>query len=81
MEVTVSENYQVVIPKAARKKLGIVPGQKINVTKVGTRSITFERSLTMQEILDKSAKTMSQTPWAKQKVDAAVWLRQQRDQE
>lgn len=30
--VTVSEKYQVVIPKQAREALGIRPGQKIEVT-------------------------------------------------
>jgi AbrB family looped-hinge helix DNA binding protein len=30
-EITVSPKYQVVIPKRARKLLGIVPGQKLHV--------------------------------------------------
>ena len=29
--VTVSEKYQIVIPKEVRKSLGILPGQKIEV--------------------------------------------------
>ncbi len=81
MEVTVSENYQVVIPKAARKQMGIVPGQKITISSVGDRFITYERHLTMEELLDKSAGTMKNTPWQKSKVDAAVWLRKERDAE
>lgn len=30
-EVTVSSKYQVVIPLRVRKKLGVIPGQKIRV--------------------------------------------------
>ena len=81
MEVTVSENYQVVIPKAARKRLGIVPGQKISVSKIGDYSIIFERAQTMQELLQKSSGTMTDAPWQKTGQDAAVWLRQRRDEE
>lgn len=81
MLVTVSENYQVVIPKAARKKLGIVAGQKIRVKSVGTSSITFEREPTMQELLAKGAGLFNNAPWAKAGIDPAVWLRQERDKE
>jgi AbrB family looped-hinge helix DNA binding protein len=35
--VTVSPKYQVVIPKEVREKLGIQPGQKVEVFAVGNR--------------------------------------------
>jgi len=35
--VTVSPKYQVVIPKEVREKLGIQPGQKVEVFAVGSR--------------------------------------------
>ena len=35
--VTVSPKYQVVIPKEVRKKLGLKPGQKIQVVVYGDR--------------------------------------------
>ena len=35
--VTVSPKFQVVIPKAVRKSLGIKPGQKVQVIQYGDR--------------------------------------------
>ena len=35
--VTVSPKYQVVIPKEVRKKLGLTPGQKIQIVLYGDR--------------------------------------------
>lgn len=81
MEVTISDKYQVVIPKEARKKLGIKPGQKITIKSFSTDSITFQRQPTMQELLDKSRGTMKNTPWQKEGIDAAVWIRRERDAE
>ncbi len=79
MEVTVSDKYQVVIPKAARTKLGIKPGQKVTVHRVSHDSITFQRQPTMEELLNKSVGTLKNTPWRKEGLDPAVWLRRQRD--
>lgn len=81
MDVTISNKYQVVIPKAARKKLGIKPGQKITVKKVSGLAITFERQPTMRELLDRGRGTMKNTPWQKEGIDAAVWIRRERDAE
>lgn len=78
MEVTISDKYQVVIPKAARKKLGIKPGQKIIIDKVSNNSITYRRQPTMEELLDRGRGTMKNTPWQKEGIDAAVWIRRQR---
>lgn len=47
--VKVSSNYQVVIPKEARKKLGLKKGQYLYVDSVGKDSIT----LTSQSPVDK----------------------------
>lgn len=79
MEVTVSDKYQVVIPKEARKKLGIKPGEKIIVEKISKDSITYRREPTMRELLDRSRGTMKNTPWRKEGIDAAVWIRRERD--
>lgn len=81
MEVTVSDKYQVVIPKEARKKLGIKPGQKISVEMVSKNTITFRREPTMDELLNTGRGTMKNTPWQKDNVDPSVWLRRQRDSE
>lgn len=81
MEVTVSDKYQLVVPKKAREKLGLKPGQKVRVKSVRGHTITFERSPTMEELLDHGRGTMKDTPWQKEGVDAAVWLRQERDKE
>ena len=81
MEVTVSDKYQLVVPKEVRKQLGIKPGQKVRVKQVRGNTITFERQLSMEELLDKSAGTMKGTPWQAQHVDAATWIRHARDTE
>jgi AbrB family looped-hinge helix DNA binding protein len=81
MEVIVSSKYQLVVPKEVRKQLGIKPGQKVRVKQVSGNTITFERQPTMQELLDKSAGTMKDTPWQKKGVDAAAWIRRIRDEE
>lgn len=81
MEVTVSDKYQVVIPKEARKKLGIKPGQKIRIKSVGTNTITFERPLTADQYVQKYAGSLKNTAWQKEGIDPAVWLRRERDKE
>jgi len=81
MQVTVSDKYQVVIPKDARKKLGIKPGQKVSVKSVNNDTITFRREPTMKELLDQGKETMKNTPWEKEGIDPAIWLRQERDKE
>ncbi len=79
--MTVSDKYQVVIPKEARKKLGLKPGQKITVKNVDSHTITFERAATMEELLARGRGTMKNTPWQKAGIDAAAWLRRERDKE
>jgi AbrB family looped-hinge helix DNA binding protein len=81
MEVTVSSKYQLVVPKEVRKQLGIKPGQKVRVKQVSGNTITFERQPTMQELLDNAAGSMKDTPWQKEGVDVAVWVRRMRDEE
>lgn len=81
MEVTISDKYQVVIPKEARKKLGIKPGQKITVKRVSPTSITFERQPSMEELIERSRGTLINAPWDKEGVDPATWLRRERDKE
>ena len=81
MKVTVSDKYQLVVPKEARKKMGLKPGQKVTVKNVQANTITFEREPTMQELLAQSRGTMQNTPWQKDGVDASKWLRQERDRE
>lgn len=79
-KVTVSTKYQIVIPKAVRRKLDIKPGQKINVDSVDGK-ITLQRVPTMQELLDRGAGTLQDSPWQKANMDPAEWIRQQRDAE
>lgn len=81
MEVTISDKYQVVIPKEARKKLGIKPGQKITVKSFTNDTITFKREPSMEELLAMSSGIMRDTPWQKEGIDPAVWIRRQRDAE
>lgn len=81
MEVTVSGKYQLVVPSSVRKRMGLKPGQKIIVKNVTKNTVTFERQPSMQELLDKAAGTMKNTPWQKEGIDAAEWIRRERDTE
>lgn len=83
MEVTVSTKYQIVIPKVVRRQLGIKPGQKVIVSDVKKDgSVSLSRPLTGQEIFEKYAGTLktSETAWGKAGMDAAEWIRRQRDE-
>lgn len=81
MEVTVSSKYQLVVPREVRKRMGLKPGQKVRIKKVTQNAVTFEKQPSMQELLDKSAGTMKNAPWQKKGIDAAEWVRRQRDTE
>lgn len=81
MKLTVSDKYQIVVPKEARKKLGLKPGQKVTVKSVSKDTITFKREPTMEELLEKGRGTLKNTPWDKEGIDPAVWIRRQRDAE
>ncbi len=81
MEVTVSTKYQIVIPKEVRKRLGLKPGQKVRISNVDDTQLTITKPLTTQEFLDKYAGIMRDTPWQKAGVDAADWIRKERDEE
>ncbi len=85
MDTTVSSKYQVVIPKAVRKQLGIRPGQKLQVRagKNGQVIITKPALTTMQEYTDQYAGSLKTagTAWGKAGMDATDWLRQQRDKD
>lgn len=43
MKTTVSKKHQIVIPKAIRRKLGITPGQKMNVSANSDGTLTVRR--------------------------------------
>lgn len=47
--ITVSSKYQIVIPKAAREKLHIVPGTRLLVTQEGD-GLRLAREPTLEEI-------------------------------
>lgn len=81
METTVSTKYQIVIPKAARKKLGLKPGQRLHIQSVTDKQITFGVSLTAQEFLDKYAGTLKGTKWQKDGIDATQWLHEYRNKD
>lgn len=53
LTVTLSSKYQVVIPKAARKKLGITrsTGQKFSVASVTENEIVFRKDKNLEDFL------------------------------
>lgn len=78
LKLTLSDKYQLVIPKNERKKLGLTPGQQFTVKSVGARTITFERQPTMKELLERGKGTLVNAPWDKEGIDPADWLSRQR---
>lgn len=83
MEAKISTKNQVVIPKLLRKKYGFKPGDKVNFTeskdgKLVIESAKDERAEYIAQ-LDALKGTLVDTPWQKAGIDAAVWLRRERD--
>jgi len=53
--VTLSSKYQVVIPKSARKKLGIIQpeGQRFKVERVSENEVVFRKDISLDHFLGK----------------------------
>jgi AbrB family looped-hinge helix DNA binding protein len=81
MDITVSTKYQIVIPKAVRKQLGIKPGQKLRIDSVVGKQVTLSAPLTTEEYLDKYADSLKGTVWQKSGMDATEWIRKMRDED
>ncbi|MDQ5969639.1 MAG: Antidote-toxin recognition MazE, bacterial antitoxin [Patescibacteria group bacterium] len=72
-QVTVSSNYQVVIPKKIRRELGIRVGQKISV-KQRDKKIVFD----VESVIDKYANSIEPSCWEE---DPAIAIRKWRDED
>ena len=72
-QVTVSSNYQVVIPKKIRRELGIRVGQKISV-KQRDKKIVFD----VESVIDKYAGSIEPSCWGE---DPAITIRKWRDED
>lgn len=72
--VTLSAKYQVVIPREARKKLGVqhAAGQRFRVTKVTETEIVFSKDKNLEDFLGAYGGSFP--------ADAATALRQQRQE-
>lgn len=73
--VTLSGKYQVVIPKAARKKLGLFKseGQRFKVERVSGNEIVFRKDKSLDDFLGQYGDAFQ--------ADATTKLRKMRDQE
>ncbi len=81
MEVTLSSKYQIVIPKKVRIMMGVTSGQKLQFGEVTPEGVMIRKQPTADEYIDKYAGSLKDTPWQKAGIDAAVWLRKDRDEE
>ena len=72
-QVTVSSNYQVVIPKKIRRELGIRVGQKISV-KQRDKKVVFD----VESVIDKYANSIEPSCWEE---DPAIAIRKWRDED
>jgi len=72
-QVTVSSNYQVVIPKKIRRELGIRAGQKISV-KQRDKKVVFD----VESVIDKYAGSIEPSFWGE---DPAITIRKLRDED
>lgn len=73
--LTLSSKYQLVIPKTARKKMGLVgkAGQRFQVTRVSEDEIVFRKEPTLDDFLGKFGASFPK--------NAAAALRKMRDEE
>jgi AbrB family looped-hinge helix DNA binding protein len=73
--VTLSSKYQVVIPQAARKKLGLnkPEGQRFKIERVSNTEIVFRKAKSLEDYLGKYDKTFPS--------NATRVIRQMRDNE
>lgn len=80
MSNIVSSKYQIVIPRAVRKQLGIVAGQKMRVTATKDGSILIEKDAanTIDAVIAKHAGS-AQGVWHDQGLTADEWLRRERE--
>lgn len=72
-QVTVSSNYQVVIPKKIRRELGIRAGQKISV-KQRDKKVVFD----VESVIDKYANSIEPSCWEE---DPVTTIRKWRDED
>lgn len=79
MSNTVSSKYQIVIPRAVRKQLGIVPGQKMRVTATRNGSVLLQKdeSDSIDAIIAKHAGS-ARGVWRQEGLTADVWLARER---
>ena len=81
MSVTLSTKYQIVIPKDVRKQLGLKSGQKMEINKIDENSIVLTKQLTADQYIEKYSGLLKNTPWITKKIDAAEYLRNERDRD
>jgi AbrB family looped-hinge helix DNA binding protein len=81
MSVTLSTKYQIVIPKDVRKQLGLKSGQKMEIKKIDENSIVLTKQLTADQYVEKYSGLLKDTPWITKKIDAAEYLRNERDRD
>ena len=85
MTTTVSPKYQIVIPKAVRKQLGIKPGQKMEVQATDNGEIIVRQAEMRGSFaeLEQYAGILQgvETAWGKEGIDPTEWIRRQRDQD
>lgn len=81
MDVKLSSKYQVVIPKKVRHQLGLKSGQTLHISEVTDTGVTLSKLPTAEEYVERYAGSLTNTPWQSAGVDAANWLRQERDKD
>ena len=81
MKSTISTKYQIVIPKAARKRFVVKPGQELQIQSVSDKQITFGIKLTAKEFLDEYSGNLKGAAWQKDTIDATEWLREYRNKD
>lgn len=83
MNTTVSTKYQVVIPKAIRRKLGILPGQKLNISigNHGNILLRKDNSLNNAAFIEEYGGIIkrNKSAWKEAGLDPNDWLRKLRD--
>ena len=79
--VAISGNNRITIPSEVRKKLGVRSGDRLIIDRATDKEIVLKKESSLDDIIAHYGGmiTVKTTAWNQAGVDAAMWIRKQRD--